>query len=185
MSYPEKLQCKWELIPSTQLNTTFIATYRLGLTAPHSQCVKSELDPNSCIISSFQIFADEPYIFNVTARNPLGSITKLFPFIVENIIRPDPPENVTLSHISGERRKILLRWSPPHSWPFPEIFPLKYYILYKRDGLKYKMIGPYEQNYFKLPVIRPNSIMQAQVAAKDFTDSGHMSEWSMVVTGRL
>ncbi|KAE8631446.1 hypothetical protein XENTR_v10001192 [Xenopus tropicalis] len=186
MSYPEKIRCTWNLHPDTQLNTTFITTYRLGLSDPDSQCVQSELHPKSCIISDFQMFADVPYVLNVTAKNALGSITKLFPFVVEDIIRPDPPENVILSPIIGDSRKLLLRWDPPHSWPLPEMFPLKYLIRYKRGRAKsYKMIGPYEQSYFYLPVTQPKSVIQAQVAAKDFTDFGNISEWSTVATGRL
>ncbi|OCT97445.1 interleukin-27 subunit beta isoform X2 [Xenopus laevis] len=185
-SYPEQIQCTWNLHHDTQLNTTFITTYRLGLSEPDSQCEQSKLHPNSCIISDFQMFAEVPYLLNVTAKNPLGSITHLLPFIVEDIIRPDPPENVRISIITGESRKLLLRWDPPHSWPLPEMFPLKYLIRYKRVGAKYyKTIGPYEQSYFYLPVTQLRSVIQAQVAAKDFTDFGEISEWSMEATGSL
>ncbi|XP_075467459.1 interleukin-27 subunit beta isoform X2 [Ascaphus truei] len=187
MSYPEKLRCTWNILPGTHLTTSFTSTYRLGLVGPDppGQCVQSALDPSSCIISDFQMFADSPYLLNVTATNPLGSLTQLLPFVVENIIRPDPPEDVTLSPIPGQSKKLLLRWSLPQSWPLPEYFPLKYLIQYKRAGTgSYRKIGPYEQTFFILSGVRPGSVLQAQVAAKDFTDSGEYSEWSAMVTGR-
>ncbi|XP_053317730.1 interleukin-27 subunit beta isoform X2 [Spea bombifrons] len=187
MSYPEKLKCTWDLKPDTLLHTTFISTYRLGLEShePSCRCVQFRQDPYSCLISEFQLFTDVPYLLNVTATNPLGSITQVFPFIVEDIIRPDPPENVTLSSVVGEKTKLLLCWSPPHSWPYPDHFPLMYMIRYKRVNAKtYRMIGPYGFTCFILVGIRPRGTVQAQVAAKDFTDYGEYSNWSVAAIGQ-
>uniref|UniRef100_A0A8C5M6S7 Epstein-Barr virus induced 3 n=1 Tax=Leptobrachium leishanense TaxID=445787 RepID=A0A8C5M6S7_9ANUR len=186
ISYPEKIQCTWDLLPKPHLHTVFITTYRVGLLDPEpsKQCIQSDQKPHSCLIADFQMFADDPYIFNVTAINPLGSITQLFPFIVENIIRPDPPENVTLSQMVGERKKLRLHWSPPQSWPLPEEFPLKYMIRYKRAGAKhYRKIDTHESTSFTLLGLKPRSVVQVQVAAKDFTDYGVYSDWSVTVEG--
>ncbi|KAM8960464.1 interleukin-27 subunit beta [Pelodytes ibericus] len=187
MSYPEKLQCTWDLRPDVLLHTTFITTYRLGLISSESpnQCVQSDRELHSCLISDFQMFSDYPYLLNVTAINPLGSVTLLVPFIIENIIRPDPPENVTASSLVGEKRKLLLSWCAPHSWPYPEHFPLMYMIRYKRlDGKPYRVIGPYELTTFILVGLKPGSVVQAQVAAKDITDYGEYSKWSAAGTGQ-
>ncbi|KAM4710573.1 interleukin-27 subunit beta [Discoglossus pictus] len=187
MSYPEKLRCTWDLHHHTKLPTTFITTYWLGLAVPESpqQCAQSALDPNSCLISNLEMFADYPYILNVTATNSLGSITQLHHFIVEDIIRPDPPEGLTLSPIPGQRKRLHLSWRPASSWPLVEYFPLKYFIQYKKEGRgSYKTIGPYEQTFVILTGISPRSALMARVAAKDFTDYGNVSEWSTVVTGK-
>lgn len=48
-------------------------------------------------------------------------------------VKPDPPEDLRVSPVPGEPKKLLLEWSPPGSWPFPEYFPLKYRIRYVRD----------------------------------------------------
>ncbi|XP_063819299.1 interleukin-27 subunit beta [Pseudophryne corroboree] len=186
-SYPENINCTWDLLPDTNLPTTFITTYRLGLMSrePPQDCVQVNINPNSCLISDFQMFAEFPYVLNVTAFNQLGSITHLHPFIVENIIHPDPPVKVTLSPIQHESKKLLLQWRPPPSWPHPKFFPLTYLIRYKMSCVRsYRMVGPYEQTSFTLTGIRPGCIVQAQVAAKDFTGSGHYSDWSELAIGQ-
>lgn len=47
-------------------------------------------------------------------------------------VKPDPPEAVRLSPLPG--RQLQVRWEPPRSWPFPEVFSLKYWIRYRRQG---------------------------------------------------
>lgn len=185
-SYPEKVKCTWDLQPDTNLPTTFLTTYRLGLMGPEppQECLQPERHPNSCLIRNFQMFEEFPYLLNVTALNQLGSITQLYYFFVENIIRPDPPENVRVSSICRESKKLYIQWQPPHSWPYPEIFPLKYKVRYRKAGFKsYTAVGTYEQTFLVLTGIRPGSTVHIQVAAKDFTDLGHDSDWSKIVTG--
>ncbi|XP_018409572.1 PREDICTED: interleukin-27 subunit beta-like [Nanorana parkeri] len=185
--YPEKINCTWDVWPETHLPTTFITTYRLGLTGPDppSECVQLDVNPHSCQITDFKMFAEVPYLLNVTAVNPLGSLTLLHHFFVENIIRPNPPVNVSLSPAPGNSRKLLLRWSPPSSWPYPDYFPLTYLIRYRRTGVKhYKVVGPYEQTFFPITGIRPGSTVHAQVAARDLACAAHYSDWSTVVTGQ-
>ncbi|CAJ0948966.1 unnamed protein product, partial [Ranitomeya imitator] len=86
-SYPEKIKCIWHLNPDTNLHTTFLTTYRLGLIGPGSpkKCIQHEMHPMSCEIRNFQMFEAFPYLLNVTAVNRLGSITQLYYFFVENI----------------------------------------------------------------------------------------------------
>ncbi|XP_053556709.1 interleukin-27 subunit beta [Bombina bombina] len=185
MSYPEKIRCKWDLHPDTHLPTIFTTTYSLGLKGPDYSCVQSKDEPNSCLINDFQMFANLPYVLKVNATNPLGSIMNGKPFIVENIIRPDPPEDLSLTPIIGQRRMLHLRWRPPRTWPLPEYFPLKYRIRYKKVGRgAFIIIGDYEQTSFNLTGIRPGTVLQVQVAAKEFMDYGNYSDWSSVVTGK-
>jgi len=54
--------------------------------------------------------------------------------LTASLVKPDPPEDLRVSAIPGETTKLLLEWSPPASWPFPEYFPLKYHIRYAREG---------------------------------------------------
>nr|XP_025046796.1 interleukin-27 subunit beta [Pelodiscus sinensis] len=184
VSYPQTVNCTWKLQPEPGLETDFITTYRHGLGAQESKCVQPGAGASSCTISDIQLFSITPYVLNVTAVNPLGAAMTLFPFIAEQIIRPDPPEGLRVSPIPGESKKLLLEWQPPSSWPFPQYFPLKYLIRYAREGAKSdRTIGPYEQTSFILTGIRPRAIHHVQVAAKDFTDYGEYSAWSPRVSG--
>ncbi|XP_069505486.1 interleukin-27 subunit beta [Ambystoma mexicanum] len=187
VGYPESVHCSWRLEQETMLNTSFITTYWMGMghKEAHMECVQSQLKPNSCTIRDFEMFSISPYVFNVTAVNPLGSASRLHLFIVEQIIKPDPPENVTVSPIHGETKKLQVRWDPPKSWPLPQYFPLKYEIRYKRRGANtFKTLGPYERTSIVLKGIWPKMTHTVQVNAKDFTDYGEASAWSVPVSAK-
>ncbi|XP_056405797.1 interleukin-27 subunit beta isoform X2 [Hyla sarda] len=167
------------------LSLTELQLGRLMGSEPPQKCIQHETNPNSCLISNFRMFEEFPYLLNVTAVNQLGSATQLHYFFVENIIRPDPPENVSISSICRDSKKLYVQWRPPHTWPYPEIFPLKYKVRYRKEGSKsYITVGPYEKTYLILTGIRPGSTVNVLVAAKDISDLGHNSDWSEVVTGR-
>ncbi|XP_008933534.1 PREDICTED: interleukin-27 subunit beta, partial [Merops nubicus] len=130
-----------------------------------------------------QIFSLSPYVVNVTVVNPLGTASSLLPFLVDDVIKPDPPEDLRVSPIPGEPTKLLLEWSPPGSWPFPEHFPLKYHIRYAQEGSVTKTIGPHERTSYTLTGLRPGTLHHIQVAAKAATDSGELSAWSLPALG--
>ncbi|XP_059575997.1 interleukin-27 subunit beta isoform X3 [Alligator mississippiensis] len=186
ISYPQTVNCTWSLPADVHLDTEFIAMYRHGVWAKggETECVQPAAGASSCSINDVQLFSITPYVLNITAVNPLGTATSLFPFIVEHIIRPDPPEDLQVSAIPSESKKLLLEWKPPGSWPLPEYFPLKYLIRYTRQGTgSPRTIGPYEQTSFILTGLRPGAIYHVQVAAKDLTDYGEYSAWSPQASG--
>nr|RLV76350.1 hypothetical protein DV515_00017068 [Chloebia gouldiae] len=125
--YPQAVNCSWGLSPEPRLDTDFVATYRHGTDT--GECTLT--GPRSCSFGDLQVFSLTPYELNVTARNPLGAASGALPFLLENIseccgtgdtLRDPRPQ------------KLLLEWSPPSSWPFPEYFPLQYRIRYSRDN---------------------------------------------------
>ncbi|NXL50890.1 IL27B protein, partial [Podilymbus podiceps] len=184
VSYPQAVNCSWALAPEPLLDTDFVATYRHGVAGGREtgECVRT--GPRSCSFGDVQVFSLTPYVVNVTAVNPLGAASRLLPFLLENVIKPDPPEDLRVSPIPGETKKLLLEWSPPGSWPFPEYFPLKYRIRYaQEEGSVTKMIGPYEQTSYTLTEVQPGTLHHIQVAAKDLTDSGEFSAWSPPASG--
>ncbi|XP_027981841.1 interleukin-27 subunit beta isoform X3 [Eumetopias jubatus] len=92
-------------------------------------------------------------------------------------IKPDPPEGVRLSPLPGQR--LWVQWEPPRSWPFPEIFSLKYWIRYKHHrSARFRQVGPIEATSFTLRAVRPQARYCIQVAAQDLTDYGEASDWS-------
>ncbi|XP_060153348.1 interleukin-27 subunit beta isoform X5 [Globicephala melas] len=95
-------------------------------------CLQQTPEATSCIIPDIQMFSMVPYVLNITAVHPRGVSSSFVPFVPEHVIKPDPPEGVRLSPLPGQR--LWVQWEPPRSWPFPEIFSLKYRIRYKRHG---------------------------------------------------
>nr|XP_033812854.1 interleukin-27 subunit beta [Geotrypetes seraphini] len=187
-SYPEAVICTWKLELASHLNTSYVTTYRLMKEpeAAATECIQSLPEAHSCSMHNYQLFSRTPYLLNVTAINSLGSRTYLHSFIVEEKIKPDSPENLTISPMPGERKKLLLQWDPPKSWPYPKIFSLKYLIRYKKSGSNniFRKIELYTQTFFILKGIRPNTLYSVQVAAKDFLDYGEQSIWSPIVHGK-
>ncbi|XP_058435202.1 interleukin-27 subunit beta isoform X1 [Marmota monax] len=93
-------------------------------------------------------------------------------------VKPDPPEAVRLSPLPG--RQLQVHWEPPRSWPFPEVFSLKYWIRYRRQGAsRFRQVGPIEATSFTLRAVRPQARYCIQVAAQDVTDYGELSDWSL------
>ncbi|XP_042335107.1 interleukin-27 subunit beta isoform X2 [Sceloporus undulatus] len=182
-SYPAA-NCTWSLETETHMPTSFFATYKYGWEGEVYECIQPIPGANSCFIPNIQMFAIDPYVLNVTAVNPLGTATSLFFIFLDEILKPDPPEDVKVSPIQREKKKLLLEWKPPGSWLLPEYFPLKYMVRYWREGSNTnKSTRPTEQTYFVLTGIRSGVKYQVQVAAKDFLDNGEYSAWSTPASG--
>ncbi|NWV17274.1 IL27B protein, partial [Origma solitaria] len=212
-SYPQAVNCSWGLSPEPLLDTDFVATYRSVGVPKALPCVTqpwpaeppchpalagcpcvprhgtdtgecSLTGPQSCSFGDLQVFSLTPYELNVTARNALGAASAMLPFLLESIIKPDPPEAVRVSPIPGEPQKLLLEWSPPSSWPFLEYFPLQYRIRYYQDNDSVPTtVGPYELTSYTLTDLGPGTLHHIQVAAKDLADSGEFSTWSPPASG--
>ncbi|KAM6168050.1 interleukin-27 subunit beta [Erethizon dorsatum] len=179
--YPVAVDCSWTLppAPNSTTATSFIATYRLGLAAQGESrpCLQPVEETTRCSIPDIQLFSMVPYVLNVTAVHPAGVRSTFVPFVPERIIKPDPPEGVHLSPLAGQQLQV--RWEPPWSWPFPEIFSLKYWIRYRRHrAMHFRQVGPIEATSYILKSVRPRARYCVQVAAQDLTDSGELSDWS-------
>ncbi|XP_027808310.2 interleukin-27 subunit beta isoform X2 [Marmota flaviventris] len=180
--YPVAVDCSWTLPPAPNYTTatTFIATYRLGVAAQGQSrpCLQPTPEATGCTIPDVQLFSLSPYVLNVTAVHPGGASSGFAPFVAEHVIKPDPPEAVRLSPLPG--RQLQVRWEPPRSWPFPEVFSLKYWIRYRRQGAsRFRQVGPIEATSFTLRAVRPQARYCIQVAAQDVTDYGELSDWSL------
>lgn len=183
--YPIAVDCCWTLPPAPHPTrpTSFIATYRLGVAAQRESwpCLQPTPEATTCTVPDIQMFSIVPYVLNVTAVHPWGVSSSFVPFVPEHIIKPDPPEGVRLSPLPGQR--LWVQWEPPQSWPFPEIFLLKYWLRYKRHGsARFRLVGPIEATSFILRAVRPHARYCIQVAAQDFTDYGESSDWSLPTT---
>ncbi|EHB14621.1 Interleukin-27 subunit beta [Heterocephalus glaber] len=175
--YPVAVDCSWTLSPVP--TATFIATYRLGVATQGESrpCLQPVPEATHCSIPDIQLFSMVPYVLNITAVHPKGARSTLVPFMPERIIKPDPPEGVRLNSLPG--RQLQVQWEPPRSWPFPELFSLKYWIRYRRQGaMHFRQVGPIEATAFVLRSVWPQAKYYIQVAARDLTDFGELSDWS-------
>ncbi|XP_067824157.1 interleukin-27 subunit beta-like [Heptranchias perlo] len=183
--YPLNVACSWKLENKTYLPTEVNVTYRYGM-GDVKICSTGWTMEGSCIIEYVNLFSEIPYTVKVMATNPLGFRSTFKQFIVEKIIKPDPPTDVRLSPISNQPKKLLLQWKPPVTWPDSDLFLLKYTIKYWRAGSnRPRMIEVSDQTSYTLSGLRSRALYFVEVAAKDFIDNGESSDWSPAVSARL
>uniref|UniRef100_UPI0037E70949 interleukin-27 subunit beta n=1 Tax=Semicossyphus pulcher TaxID=241346 RepID=UPI0037E70949 len=133
-----------------------------------------------CYLPNLKLLTD--YIINVTAVYPSASSSQLTSFMLEDIVKPDPPVDIRVSpHDNGN---LLVKWSPPSSWANLDIFPLKYQIVYQwdyRGSPKSVNLGPTESTKIELKGLTPGRQYLFQVCAKDLLGLGKFSDWSSPV----
>ncbi|XP_073340292.1 interleukin-27 subunit beta [Pagrus major] len=195
-SYPNLTVCSWPE-PSRSPPSRYIASYserhrqtdikQCQLIQPGSSA--SFLIPASsssseqlwyCLLPNLKLLTD--YIINVTAVSSGGSSSYLSSFMLEEIVKPDPPVDVRVSPRNS--RNLLVEWSPPPSWANLDILPLKYQILYQweyRGTPKSVNLGPFESNKVELKGLTPGRPYTFHVCAKELLGLGQCSDWSSPV----
>ncbi|XP_006902223.1 PREDICTED: interleukin-27 subunit beta [Elephantulus edwardii] len=186
--YPVSIDCSWTQSPAPNATTPteLITTYRLGMEnkGENKPCLQQTPGSTSCTILDFMMFSTVPHVLNVTAIHPSGVTTALLPFVPEQIIKPDPPEAVHLNHIPGNQLQV--QWDPPHTWPFPNVFRLKYQIRYKRcKSKRFWQVGPTGDTTFTLKFVRPHVRYCIQVNSQNLIGYGESSDWSLPATSPL
>ncbi|XP_054894644.1 interleukin-27 subunit beta [Poeciliopsis prolifica] len=186
-SYPNMTFCSW---PEAKRPTQYIATYseRDGDSDPKT----CHLDPPGsspsaltteplqlwhCHLPNLKLLTE--YILNITAVHSGGSSFHLTSFMLEDIVKPDPPVDVRVSPLTT--KNLLVEWSPPPTWTSTDIFPLKYQILYQweiRGSPKFINLGPFENTKAELKGLIPGRTYQFQVCAKEILGLGQCSDWS-------
>ncbi|KAK7904775.1 hypothetical protein WMY93_017382 [Mugilogobius chulae] len=137
-----------------------------------------------CHLPGLKLLTD--YILNVTAVYPEGSSSHLSTFMIEDIVKPDPPVNLRVS--SSDPKVVLVQWDPPSTWSYMDIFPLKYELLYQwwsGGQLWSNHLKPFRSTSAPLKGLTRGRTYQLQVCAKDALGLGHCSDWSVPVNVTL
>ncbi|XP_012709382.2 interleukin-27 subunit beta [Fundulus heteroclitus] len=196
-SYPNVTLCSWPE-PLDSHSTHYIATYSerqsntdmkmCHLIPPgSSSSALATVPPSSssdqlwhCHLPSLKLLTE--YILNVTAVHSGGSSSHITSFMMEDIVKPDPPVDVRVTSLTT--RNLLVEWSPPPTWKSMDIFPLKYQLLYQwktRGTPKSLNLGPFENNKAELKGLISGRTYQIQVCAKEVLGLGQCSDWSSPV----
>uniref|UniRef100_A0A3Q3KBJ8 Fibronectin type-III domain-containing protein n=1 Tax=Monopterus albus TaxID=43700 RepID=A0A3Q3KBJ8_MONAL len=169
-SYPNLTLCSWPSESSHSPPSHYIATYRYHIILCLFQLWH-------CQLPSLKLLTD--YIINVTAVYSAGSSSHLASFMLEDIVKPDPPVNIRVS--PHNIRNLLVEWSPPPTWADLQIFPLKYQIRYQWENRgipKSVNLGPFESTSVELKGLTPGRAYLFQVCAKELLGLGKCSNWS-------
>ncbi|XP_014005894.1 interleukin-27 subunit beta [Salmo salar] len=201
-SYPFKALCSWPEPPQTQLPIQYIATYsmkggEIQQCHPYPTSVHPLPSPESslpgvngsspwarwlCVLKGLKLYTS--YKLNITGVNRMGSASHLQAFTVEDIVKPDPPVNVTVQVVPG-KLSLLVKWAPPPSWSDRTLFPLKYQIRYHWDnkGTPHEItLDPFEDTKKVLPRLSPGRSYLVQVCSMELMGLGQSSDWSLPVT---
>ncbi|KAM6973035.1 interleukin-27 subunit beta [Aplochiton taeniatus] len=185
-TYPTKAHCTWKE-QTLSLSTHYIATYSDDKKLVTKQCrilsdpgsLSANLLPSSppgmvCLLDDLAFFTS--YLVNITAVNPLGRASSILSFMVEDIVKPDPPVEV---HVAPETfNRLSVKWAPPPTWSNLDFFPLKYKLQFhwENDG----SVGPYESTCKRLRLV-PGRTYSIQVCAMELLDLGECSAWTTPV----
>ncbi|XP_031703923.1 interleukin-27 subunit beta [Anarrhichthys ocellatus] len=195
-SYPNVTFCSWpeaSRSPPTHYVASYSERHRQLVTKPcqliqpgsASSDLISASSPSSerlwhCHLPNLKLLTD--YIINVTAFSSGGSRSYLSSFMLEDIVKPNPPVDVRVS--AHDTRKLLVEWSHPPTWTNLDVFPLKYQILYRwenRGTPKSVNLGPFESTRVELKGLTAGRTYLFQVCAKDLLGLGECSSWSSPV----
>ncbi|KAI3367566.1 hypothetical protein L3Q82_026421, partial [Scortum barcoo] len=193
--YPNVTLCSWPE-PTHSARIHYIATYserhrptviqQCHLISPSSSsALISRSSPPSerlwhCHLPNLKLLTD--YILNVTAVHSNRSSSHLSNFMLEDVVKPDPPVNVRASPYNA--RNLLVEWSPPPNWANLDILPLKYQLLYQWENRgipKSVNLGPFENTNIELERLTPGRTYWFQVCAKELLGLGECSDWSSPV----
>ncbi|XP_041827051.1 interleukin-27 subunit beta [Melanotaenia boesemani] len=191
-SYPNVTLCVWPE-PTLSPPTHYIATYserQRQANTKHCHLIppddSSPLTARSssasdklwhCYLPNLKLLTD--YVINITAVHSGGSRSHLTSFMLEDIVKPDPPVDVRVS--PHNNKNLLVEWSLPSTWTSPDIFPLKYFILYQWENRgipKSVKLGPFESTKIELKGLIPGREYLFQVCAKELLGLGQCSDWS-------
>ncbi|KAK2826447.1 hypothetical protein Q5P01_020661 [Channa striata] len=191
-NYPNSTLCSWPE-PYDFPPIHYVATYseRHGQRVTECHLIPpSSSSPTSqqfwhCHLPNLKLLTN--YIINVTAVYSGGSSSHLTSFMLEDIVKPDPPVHVRVS--PRNIKDLLVEWSPPPTWDNLDIFPLKYQLLYQwenRDTPRsvndfFKQLGPLESTRVELKGLTAGRTYRFQVCATELLGLGKCSDWSSPV----
>ncbi|XP_040191560.1 interleukin-11 receptor subunit alpha [Rana temporaria] len=167
--------CYWNPSMENVLPTRYITSYRVDKGVPEV-CVQNPAVPNMCSVRFSKLWT--LYRMNITEINPLGSNFRILDLYVQSIVKPDPPENLSVEPIPQAPRRLRVTWAYPPTWPQEPHFQLKFRIQYR--PVLYMVWSVVETA--NLSDIITDAFVGVehilQVGARDFLDAGTWSEWS-------
>ncbi|XP_018420083.1 PREDICTED: interleukin-11 receptor subunit alpha [Nanorana parkeri] len=167
--------CYWKPSVETLLPTRYVTSYRVNEGTPEV-CVQDPALPNMCSVRHSRLWTS--YRMNITEINPLGFNFRILEFNVQSIVKPDPPEKISVEPIPFAPQRLLVTWAYPTTWPQEPHFQLRFRIQY-RPVLHMVWSVVETANLSDIITDAFGGVEHIlQVSARDFLDAGNWSEWS-------
>ncbi|XP_051539293.1 ciliary neurotrophic factor receptor subunit alpha-like [Myxocyprinus asiaticus] len=180
------IYCSWVQTKTTHLPTLFISSYSVkGKGA--EPCEQENIGVNECTITNPPIW-NSKLLVNITEINPLGSNSTIIQVDFHKLLKPDPPDGITVLQVEGQPTQLLVQWRIPASWPdeFNGAFPLIFSLRYRPIGSSYwSMLETEDNTSLRIMDALVGHLHQIQIRAKDaLINHSQWSEWSHVVEAR-
>ncbi|XP_071756967.1 interleukin-11 receptor subunit alpha [Centroberyx gerrardi] len=170
------VRCKWVESVKTFLPAEYHASYR-GIGQEWKPCVVNAVLQH-CDISQ-PAFWHPAHSLKITETNPLGSTPTNVQIRLHELLKPDPPELVSVQAEVGYPTRLVVSWSYPSSWPIHLAFPLTFEIRYRPAGSTHWSKIECNDSLVKIFDALAGHLHQVQVRAQDGVDTdSQWSEWS-------
>ncbi|XP_068609376.1 interleukin-11 receptor subunit alpha [Brachionichthys hirsutus] len=172
------VRCSWLDSVQTFLPAQYNASFR-GTGQEWRPCI---MDVTRKLCDVYQpAFWQTIHTLRVTETNGLGSQATSVRFRLNDLLKPDPPESVTVKPVEGYSKKLIVSWSFPSSWPLHNAFPLMFHIRYRPLGSIYWSEIYSEESPVEIFDALEDHLHQVQVQAQDEVNSdSQWSDWSPV-----
>lgn len=178
----ETFTCWWEPSTSDGKEITYRLLYKTERTNRMFECPDYHTaGKNSCFFDKKHTSIWVDYSLTVLAINAFGNTTSdVYKFEVMDIVKPNPPENVTLwLEVAEDIPTIHVTWNPYNTGPkFGWITP-KYELRFKKEESNWNIKPAGKQTHFSLYSASPGKLYVVQVRCA--LDHGEWSEWSNTV----
>ncbi|KAM4533230.1 interleukin-11 receptor subunit alpha [Fundulus diaphanus] len=125
------VRCSWRDSVKTFLPANYNASFR-AKGKEWKPCIV-DLTNRHCDVQDPR-FWHTIHTLAVTETNALGSQTTYVHIRLNELLKPDPPQSVSVHEVEGSPTYLKVSWSIPSSWPDGQSFPLMFQIRYRPLG---------------------------------------------------
>uniref|UniRef100_H3C7E1 Interleukin 11 receptor, alpha n=1 Tax=Tetraodon nigroviridis TaxID=99883 RepID=H3C7E1_TETNG len=132
-------------VPSyMHVRCSWVDTVKTFLPSEYTTSLRGK-DSKPCIVDAVRKHCDilhpaiwqRLHVLSVTETNGLGSKTSTLYFKLRELLKPDPPESVSVGQIVGFSDRLMVSWNIPSSWPQSDAFQLVFHIRYRPLGSRF------------------------------------------------
>lgn len=175
----ETFTCWWEPGANDGENTTYRLLYEKDQTNRILECPDyHSAGKNSCFFDKTHTSIWVDYFLTLVAINAFGNTTSdVYKFDVVDIVKPNPPENVTLwLELSEAIPTVHVTWNPYNIGSKFGWITAKYQLRFKKEDNEWNIKDAGIQTHFSLYSASPGRLYTVQVRCA--LDNGAWSEWS-------
>ncbi|KAF3702229.1 Interleukin-11 receptor subunit alpha [Channa argus] len=175
-----RVRCSWVESVKTFLPATYNASW--SVKGQDGRPCVLDVARKHCDVDDLA-FWQTTHTLRITETNALGSETTEKWLNLHTLLKPNPPESVSVNKIEGFPKRLNVSWRFPSSWPTHNAFPLLFHIRYRPQGSVY-WSEVYSEDITTVVIYDAlaGHLHQVQVRARDGINSdSQWSEWSRLL----